>query len=250
MRALPILLLLLALAAVPAAAQSPPADTGRIYELADVEEMPRPANLPDLRAALEAGYPPAMRSAGRQGTVVVSLVVGRDGASRDVRVTQSTDPGFDSATVAAVSVLRFEPATVQGQPVPVRVEVPIQWRAPAPAGDAAAAPRAAPAPDSLGAYELTEVEEQPRPINVGAMQAELQRLYPPHLRRAGERGVVQVRFMITTAGEVGHLRLISSNHAGFDAVTLQAVRVLRFTPAKIGGQPVATWVEVPIQWTP
>jgi TonB family protein len=258
MRTLPASLILLALAAAPAAGQSlAAADSSRVYELADVEEIPRPENVPELRAALEAGYPPALRDAGRQGTVVVSLVVGPDGASRDMRVLSTTDAAFDSATLAAVGVLRFAPATLEGRAVPVRVELPIQWRAPAPpaqaaaaSGQTASAPRPAPEPDSVGGYELSEVEVQPRPTNVGALRAELESLYPPHLRRTNERGTVQVRFLIQANGTPSHPRITHSTHPGFDAVTLQAVRVLRFTPGRIGGEPVATWVELPIQWSP
>lgn len=257
MRSVPIALLGLALSALAAPAQAP-ADSVRVFELTEVEAQPRPTNVDELRAALNAGYPAAMRGQGRGARVSVVFVVGPDGVPRDLAVATSTDAGFDAATLAAVAVLRFTPATVAGAPVPVRVEVPVQWQPDAPPADSAAsapppaaqAPAGEPAPDGSPAYELRQVREQPRPRNVSMLRAELQRLYPQRLRQMGVRATVQVRFLITAEGEVASPRVTQSTNAEFDALTLEAIRVVRFTPGQVDGRPVNTWVELPIQWSP
>jgi TonB family protein len=236
-------------AALPARAQEAPA--GGVYELAQVETMPRPTNVADMRAALEAGYPPELRASGRQGTVVVSMVVSAEGETRDVGVVSSSEPGFDSATIAAVRLLRFTPAAVAGKPVAVRLELPIQWQ-PAPAvstSPVATAVRAAEAAEpGSKTYELREVTVAPRPRNIAMLRQQLQRLYPPALRDMGRSGTVQVRFRVGTDGKVSSPTVTRSTHVDFDRATLEAIRYLEFTPARVDGSPVAVWVELPVQW--
>ena len=64
------------------------------------------------------------------------------------------------------------------------------------------------------------------------------------------RATVPVRFLITEEGEVVSPRITSSTNAEFDALTLKAIRVLRFTPGTIADRLVNSWVELPIQWSP
>lgn len=68
MRIFPAFLALLAAAPVVAQPVSP--DAGRVYELSEVEVLPRPQNAAEFRAALQAAYPLPMRD----GTVHVSFV--------------------------------------------------------------------------------------------------------------------------------------------------------------------------------
>lgn len=231
-------------------AQEPAAP--RVYELADVETQPVPTNLETLRTALESTYPAARQAAGQGATVAVAFVLGADGTPRELSVTQSTDAAFDSATVAAMALLRFTPATVGGQPVAVRVEVPVQWEPAAPAedftgtGNAAAAPEVA--PDGVRIYLLSELDEMPRPANLPALRRELERMYPHELRDASITGLVQVSFVISEQGEVGSASITSTSDSRFNEATLQAVRVLRFRPGRVDGRAVRTRVELPIQW--
>ncbi|HYW13956.1 MAG TPA: energy transducer TonB [Longimicrobium sp.] len=250
-------------AATSAAAQEGPA--GGVYELAEVETMPRPVNAAEMRAALEAGYPAELRDTGRQGRVMVSLVVSPEGDTRDVAVVSSTDGAFDSASVGAVRLLRFTPAAVAGRPVAVRLELPIQWQAPRRAEAVAAEGNVTPAgrtPEgeavyamspvvaNARVYELGAVEVQPRPTNLTVLRRALERLYPPVLRDAGREGQVQVRFVVTAEGAVGEgsITITSSSEPGLNAATVEAIQVLRFRPARVGGRAVPVWVELPIQW--
>jgi TonB family protein len=230
----------------------------RVYELADVETRPVPTNLERLRAALESTYPAEKQAAGQGATVSVAFVLGADGTPRDLTVMQSTDAAFDSATLAAMALLRFTPATVGGQPVAVRVEVPVQWKPAAPAeaqtadftGVGVTETEREPeiAPDGVRVYSLSEVDEMPRPTNLPALRRELKRVYPHELRDAAIRGLVQVSFVISEHGEVGTATVTSSNDPRFNEVTQQAIRVLRFRPGRLGGRAVRTRVELPIQW--
>lgn len=245
------LAIFLVLAAAPCVAQQAPDPSTRVYELNEVEVLPRPQNVPEFTDALRQGYPPHLNQAGVGGTVQLAFVVGTDGVPGDVRVVSSPDSAFDAPSVQAVSLLRFSPAQVQGRTVPVRVEQPITWRAQPAAdfvGQGVAAASRGPG-DSVRGYELTEVEDLPRLLNRQMFGRDLARLYPAALRDAGMQGMVVVRFRVEVDGTTSNAQITRSTEYAFDLPTLEAVRGMRFSPARVNGRPVRVWVEQPIQWT-
>lgn len=63
-----------------------------------------------------------------QGTVVLELVVTRDGRPTHIRVVRSLDPeGLDDQAIAAVTQWRFEPGRLAGAPVDVIVIVMLDF---------------------------------------------------------------------------------------------------------------------------
>jgi protein TonB len=64
-------------------------------------------------------YPPAARSAGIEGTVVVSYVVGENGSVTEARVVRGP-PELADACLQAVRGWRFSPAMSDGRPVAVK----------------------------------------------------------------------------------------------------------------------------------
>jgi protein TonB len=61
------------------------------------------------------------------GTVLIGLVVGSNGAPRDVHVVKSLEKEIDQSAVDAVQKWRFEPAKKDGKPVAVKVSVEIRF---------------------------------------------------------------------------------------------------------------------------
>jgi len=148
MRTSLLLLLGLALALAPSVrAQAPTEDTGsasappehknseipvpreffslsgdRVYRVGDGVNPPRVTHDPS------PGYTKAARKARLQGTVVLWLVVNRQGRPEQVRVQRSLDDGLDWNAVEAVKRWRFEPATKDGQPVAVMINVEINFK--------------------------------------------------------------------------------------------------------------------------
>lgn len=94
-----------------------------VFDIADIDQPPRPVVQPPPM------YPPAARQAGLEGRVDVEFIVLADGTVTDVQVLESR-PGamFVSSAVSAVRQWRFEPARLRGEPVPVRVRVPLEFR--------------------------------------------------------------------------------------------------------------------------
>lgn len=244
MRILPVVLAILL--AAPAAAQQAAADSARVFELYEVEVMPRPQNAPEYAAALQQAYPPQLREAGTGGMVQVAFVVRPDGRVGDVRVLGASDPAFGAPTVQALSLLRFSPAQVGGRPVAVRVEQPITWRVEAaPASEAVAVAL----PDSIPVLPLDSVDVRPVPRNIREFGAALRALYPAELRTTGATAQVLAGFAIDPQGEPRYAQVLESTDPRFDAATLEAVARLSFQPARDGGAPVWVWMEVPVEWT-
>jgi TonB family protein len=73
-------------------------------------------------------YAEKARRARVEGTVVLQLVVGTDGTPQQIHVTTSLDHGLDKEAIAAVKEWRFEPGTYNGSPVPVQLNLEINFR--------------------------------------------------------------------------------------------------------------------------
>jgi len=83
---------------------------------------------PRLISAPDPVYTDAARRAMLQGIVVVSLVVGADGLVRDPHILTSLRHDLDDSALQAVREWKFEPATKNGQPVEVHVNVQVSFR--------------------------------------------------------------------------------------------------------------------------
>ena len=83
-------------------------------------------SMPVLVKAVLPDYPAIAQQAGMEGTVVLLLLVGRDGR---VRRAQVAHPGtlFDDAAVAAGRQFVFTPATMNGHPVSVWVSQSVRF---------------------------------------------------------------------------------------------------------------------------
>jgi TonB family protein len=108
----------------PQAASNPgePDENGvyRIGGPADRGPIPPPAR------ADQPQYPPEALAAGIQGVVIAEIVIDPSGNVRDAKVVQSI-PLLDEAALQAVRNWHFAPSLVNGQPVPVRMNVNVNF---------------------------------------------------------------------------------------------------------------------------
>jgi protein TonB len=82
---------------------------------------------PEIIERVDPAYPEAMRRAHVQGIVVLEAVITAAGAVEELRVIASGGPMLDAAAAAAVSRWRYEPATLNGRAVPVRLTVTVRF---------------------------------------------------------------------------------------------------------------------------
>jgi len=73
-------------------------------------------------------YSEEARKAKYQGTVVLWVIVGPDGRTRDIRIQRSLGMGLDEKAIGAVRTWKFEPARKNGTPVAVQVSIEITFR--------------------------------------------------------------------------------------------------------------------------
>lgn len=103
---------------------------------APVEAPPAPAAAPvrvaavvDSSACTKPSYPRNSQRAGEEGTVTLAFLIGVDGSVVEGKVDKSS--GFrdlDKAAVAALSLCKFKPGTVDGKPEQSRTKMQYVWK--------------------------------------------------------------------------------------------------------------------------
>jgi TonB family protein len=68
------------------------------------------------------------RRAKYQGVCVVSLIVDSQGNPQRVRVVRPLGMGLDEKALEAVRQYKFKPAVYQGHPVPVEINIEVNFR--------------------------------------------------------------------------------------------------------------------------
>ena len=110
------------------------ADARKMVEALQESAPGRPDVLPVmLNHEVPLRYPPALSARKAQGTVLLRIFIDSAGAVRpeSTAVAESSgEPAFDSAAVAGVKGLRFQPAQRHGAPVAVSILFPIYFRHP------------------------------------------------------------------------------------------------------------------------
>ena len=95
---------------------------GGVYTVGDGVSAPIPIFKP------EPPYTKEARAAKLQGTVVLWIIVGVNGAVTDAKVIKPFDKGLDGNAVQTVKTWKFEPAVKAGKPVPCRLMVEVSFR--------------------------------------------------------------------------------------------------------------------------
>jgi TonB family protein len=83
---------------------------------------------PELVYKVEPEYSEQARKAKYQGTVVLNLIVQRDGSVRDIKILTSLGMGLDEKAIEAVKQWRFRPGVKGGQAVDVFATVEVTFR--------------------------------------------------------------------------------------------------------------------------
>ena len=74
-------------------------------------------------------YPRKARRLHKEGVVRVSFIVDEKGRTSEFKILEARPPGyFEKSALNAVKKWRFNPGTVDGQPVKVRVDLPLQFQ--------------------------------------------------------------------------------------------------------------------------
>jgi len=63
----------------------------------------------------------------KEGTVILAIVVGVEGRIQDVHVVRSLDAALDQRAIEAVRQWKFSPARMNGLPVPIQINVEVNF---------------------------------------------------------------------------------------------------------------------------
>ena len=83
---------------------------------------------PKLIHYVDPKYSKEAKRAKLEGVCVLDLIVDPQGMPRDIHVTQPVGKGLDENAIKAIQQYRFEPAKLDGKPVPVEIRIEVRFR--------------------------------------------------------------------------------------------------------------------------
>ncbi|MDZ7401045.1 MAG: M56 family metallopeptidase [candidate division KSB1 bacterium] len=233
-----------------------PGDTSSFFVAYDQPPVP----IGGFRAIQEhLIYPEKAREAGIEGTAIIYVHVNVDGQIDSAKVFQSLDKifGCDEAAMAALKAVKWLPAKQKGQPVAVWVSVPVGFKLhqkptekleQIEVFDREGPPPPPPQPPTGAEMKLLSFDEPPIPEEgFEAIQKNL--VYPESARVAKIEGMVIVNVHINDQGEVRETKVFSSTvDDACNNAAMEAIRSVKWKPAKLKGKPVDTWIHVPVRF--
>ena len=99
-----------------------------VMKVCSQKNPPPCATPPHVIEAPDPDYSKEARKKKIQGTTVLWLTVGTDGRAHNIRVARALGYGLDAEAIKAVSQWKFTPSTSNGIPVPVQINVEINFR--------------------------------------------------------------------------------------------------------------------------
>ncbi len=184
----------------------------------------------------ELKYPEAARRDTIQGRVIVYVTVDEKGRLVGTRIIKSLRADCDSAAVAALRAIKWQPAMREGKPVKVSVAVPVVFRlAGIPERKKGKQPSAAERP-AFVAYDYP-----PEPIGgFEAIQSKIPKEDLPC------KGRVIVHVYVNPQGDVENVRILKGLGDPCDEMAVEAVRSVKWKPALQRDKPVGVWVAIPV----
>jgi TonB family protein len=116
----------LALLLAPSACAQEPVPPSKLKPCSQTNPPPC-LTAPKLIHRVDPSYSKEARADKIEGIVVLYLIVGVDGKPRDIRVARSIGHGLDEKAIEAVRKWRFAPSTDNGTPVPVAINVEVNF---------------------------------------------------------------------------------------------------------------------------
>jgi periplasmic protein TonB len=92
------------------------------------------------------------------------------------------------------------------------------------------------------AFDVSELQQRPEAVS------QVPPTYPAELRKAKIEGSVTLVFVLSEQGRVEDPRIETSSRAEFEKPALEAIKKWRFRPGVKDGQPVRSYVRMPMKF--
>jgi len=191
----------------------------------------------------EPEYSDEAHLAGLEGAVLLTGTITEQGVPRDMRVTGSLGFGLDEKALAAIQQWHFMPGTLEGQPVPVAITVPIEFRL----------------PDKQSRWHLIRAEFMPPE---GASRPQFSKTRYPYgagistyaseeglvIVAIGRQGTAKVAFDVDEHGSPVNFQVLRDSREVWGPEALAVVRDWQFIPGTKFGAPVAVPCTLDLVW--
>jgi TonB family protein len=200
---------------------------------------------PQILQKTDPEYSQEARLAGLEGAVMLTGTITEQGIPRDMRVTGSLGFGLDEKALAAIQHWRFSPGTRQGQPVPVVMTIPVDFRL----------------PDKQSRWHLIRAEFT---APEGASRPKFSKTSYPYgvgislnafeegivIRAIGREATATVAFDVDEYGLPVNLQVLNASHPIWGPEATAVVRDWQFVPGMRNGAPVSALCTLDLVWGP
>ncbi len=177
-------------------------------------------------------YPEQAKKADIEGMVAVRVLVSEDGTAKKVELLGSRKLGYgcEEAAIEAVKKQRWVTATQEGKPVSFWITIPVTFAHP-------------------DVPQFLPLKNQPKII--GTYEAIWKNLkYPEKAKKAGIEGIVVLRALVGKEGNIEKIEVTKGlGNLGCNEAAIEAVKNVRFTPARQNNKPVRFWFTIPIRFS-
>jgi len=171
-----------------------------------------------------------------EGKVIIQAIVRKDGAVEVIGVKQGLGYGLDENAVLALRRLKLSPATKNGIPVDVEMDIAVDFSLDDPNF-------AEPRNERPPVKRFCERRTNPTPVS--RVQPQL----TDAARAAGITGTVILDTMVQTDGHVDVIRVRKSLGFGLDSAAIAAISKWVFRPATCDGAPEDTMLTVDMNFS-
>ncbi|MGQ0560368.1 MAG: M56 family metallopeptidase [Gemmatimonadota bacterium] len=232
-----------------------PAEAGVAREMKrNPSDAGEPKQNRNVAYLIDRFYPPLLRDAGIGGVARVRVRVHASGQVDGHELVESSGhPALDQAAMRVLREMEHVPArSATGEAMNTVTEYRLVF-APRKSGEPKPAARELPRQTPVEAVSevpsFTPYTVKPELANREEVGRALVRNYPPALRDAGVGGMALIWLLIDETGSVAKTMLkTTSGQSELDAAALELGRVMRFTPARDGEEPVKVWIALPIKF--
>ena len=205
---------------------TPPASPGQ-------EDSVKPPALIEEAMVLPE-YPGAEKDAGIEGTVLLQARILKDGSVGEITVVEGIEghPALEESAKNALGKWLFTPATEDGKPVDMTIQIPLAFRLDN---------------DETAGTEAEAAETMPQLIPESIVRPE----YPEDALDVGITGKVIVEAEVRPDGTPGKITVKDgiAGYPAFDQAAIEAIKQWKFKPGTKDGKPVTATVMIPLEFS-